>query len=112
VSVNNGRARLLRNDRPSGSHWLQVRLVGTHSNRSGIGSRVRVTAGGVRQTIWVRSGSSYCSANDLKAYFGLGSAARIEGLEVRWPSVETESVRDVPVDRVVTVREGQGIVER
>jgi hypothetical protein len=112
VSVNSGPARLLRNDGPSGSHWLQVRLVGTRSNRSGIGGRVRVAAGGVRQTSWVRSGSSYCSANDLKAYFGLGRVDRIDRLEVRWPSGETETVPDVPVDRVATIREGQGLVRR
>jgi len=109
VNVNNAPARLLRNDLPRGNHWLQMRLVGTRSNRMGIGSRVRVEAGGMRQTSWVRSGSSYCSANDLKAYFGMGSAARVDRIEVRWPNGETEIVRDIPVDRIVTVREGQGI---
>jgi hypothetical protein len=110
VTENNGPARLLRNDRPPGNHWLQVQLVGARSNRSGIGSRVRIEAGGVRQTSWVRSGSSYCSASDLKAYFGLGAATRIDRLEVRWASGETEVVAGVPVDQVVTIREGQGIV--
>jgi enediyne biosynthesis protein E4 len=109
VGVNNGPARLLRNDLPRGSHWLQVRLVGTRSNRLGIGSRIRLDAGGMRQVGWVRSGSSYCSANDLKAYFGLGHATRIDRMEVRWPNGVTESVRDVPIDRFVTIREGQGV---
>jgi hypothetical protein len=111
VSENNGPAHLLRNDLPGGKHWLQVRLAGTASNREGIGSRVRIEAGGVRQTSWVRSGSSYGSANDLKAYFGLGRTSRIDRLEVRWPTGETETVRSVPVDQVVTLREGQGRVD-
>jgi hypothetical protein len=109
VSVNDGPARVLRNDLPKGNHWLQVRLVGTRGNRDGIGSRVRLEAGGVRQTSWVRSGSSYCSSNDLKAYFGLGHVSRIDRLEVRWPNGEIETARDVPVDQVVTIREGQGV---
>jgi hypothetical protein len=109
VSVNDGPARLLRNDLPAGNHWLQVNLIGTRSNRSGIGSRIRIEAGGVRQTGWVRSGSSYCSANDLKAYFGLGRANRIDRLEVRWPNGQTETVADVPIDQVVSIREGQGV---
>jgi hypothetical protein len=91
---------------------MLVRVIGTKSNRSGIGTRLTLTTGGRRQLREVQSGSSYLTQNDLRAHFGLGAANRSERLEIRWPSGTTEVVEDLPANHVITVREGEGIVGR
>jgi hypothetical protein len=88
--------------------WLTVRLIGTKSNRSAIGARVRSTAGGLTQVQEVRGGGSYYSQNDLRLHFGLGSASRVEALDVRWPSGLEEAWSNVDVNRLVTLKEGTG----
>jgi hypothetical protein len=125
VSVNNGRPMLLHNDPPSlrgapakgtatqeRRGWLAVRARGVKSNRSGIGTRVTVEAGGVRRQGWVRSGSSYGSASDLVAWFGLGAALKAERVTLRWPSGTVQTLTDVPVNREIRVEEGKGTVDR
>lgn len=91
---------------------MLVRVIGTKSNRSGIGTRLTLTTGGRRQLREVQSGSSYLAQNDLRAHFGLGAANRSERLEIRWPSGATEVVADLPANHVITVREGEGVVGR
>jgi hypothetical protein len=91
---------------------MLVRVIGTKSNRSGIGTRLTLTTGGRRQLREVQSGSSYLTQNDLRAHFGLGAANRSERLEIRWPSGATEVVEDLPANHVITVREGEGVVGR
>jgi hypothetical protein len=110
VSVCNGAPVLLRNDGTPGqrNHWLWVKPVGRKSNRDGIGTRITVVAGGVRQTGWVRSGSSYCSASDLKALFGLGQATEAESVELLWPSGRVDRLAHVAADQVLRVTEGHG----
>ncbi len=110
VSVCNGTPVLLRNEGAGGSrnHWLWVKPTGGRSNRDGIGTRITVAAGGLRQTGWVRSGSSYCSASDLKALFGLGAATEAERVELAWPSGHVDRHSHVPADQVLRVTEGQG----
>jgi hypothetical protein len=71
-----------------------------------------VEAGGVRRRGWVRSGSSYGSAGDLVAWFGLGAAARAERVTLRWPSGTVQTLTDLPVDREIAVQEGKGILDR
>jgi hypothetical protein len=110
ASACNGRPMLLRNDGGNRNHWLKVRLVGTKSNRGGLGSRITVQARGRRQHGWVRSGSSYCSSSELSALFGLGEATRVARVVVRWASGAEEEVRDVAADRLLVLREGHGIV--
>jgi hypothetical protein len=105
VSVCDGKAMLLRNDTPHRHHWLAVRTRGTTSNRDGLGTRVTVEAGGVRQRGWVRSGSSYLSASDRVAWFGLGAASRVERVHLRWPSGVRQTLTDVPTDRELLVVE-------
>jgi enediyne biosynthesis protein E4 len=110
--TNNGQtADLLRNDGGSTLNALLVRVVGTQSNRDGIGTQLRLTAGMQTQIREVRAGSSYLGQNDLRQQFGLGSMARAERLEVRWPSGRTEVIRDIPANLIVTIREGNGIVD-
>ncbi|MGA2600502.1 MAG: CRTAC1 family protein [Bryobacteraceae bacterium] len=96
---------LWKQTRRAAGHWILLQLAGTKSNRSAIGARVTVTAGGRKQVDEVRSGGSYLSQSDLRLHFGLGEAARIESVEVRWPSGAQTVLKDVGVDRVVRVSE-------
>ena len=97
-----------RLDRASAAHWISVQLVGTASNRSAIGARVRVVIPGAVLRQDVRGGGSYYSQNDLRQHFGLGSAARVERVEVRWPNGREESWSGLEVDRLHTLKEGSG----
>ncbi len=81
-----GRPMILRNHGIPGRHWISIELAGTKSNRLALNARVKVTAGGMTQTDEVHSGGSYLSQNDLRLHFGLGSATKIDSIEVRWPS--------------------------
>jgi hypothetical protein len=101
---------LIRNDAPTGNHWLKVRLEGTKSNRSAIGARVLVRYGGKVQAQEVMSQSSYCSVNDPRLHFGLGPATSAD-VEVRWPSELVESFKSVAANQLVTLREGVGQVK-
>ena len=89
--------------------WLNVKLVGTRSNRSAIGARVTVTADSRRQVREVLSGSSYISQSDLRQHFGLGAARRISEIEVRWPSGLVDGIQDVDADKFIVIEEGKGI---
>lgn len=93
------------------NHRILFKLIGTKSNRAAIGARVTIHAGGMTQFDEVRSGASYLSQNDLRLHFGLGSASRIDLVEVRWPAGKTESFKDVAADKIYTITEGQGISE-
>jgi len=109
----NERYSLLRCDGGNRNHWVQLRLIGTRSNRSAIGARVRVNAGGRTQTAEVVSGGSVMSQNDLRLHFGLGSASRIDWIEILWPRGETpERFETVNADKILTLREGEGIISR
>lgn len=102
---------LLRNDGGNKNSWLKVKCIGTRSNRSAIGTRVRVVADGRAQIDEVMSGSSYISQNDLRLHFGLGRAAKVDLFEVRWPSGLQESIRDIAANQLIFIREGEGIVK-
>ncbi len=101
---------LIRADVSNGNNWLKVKLAGVESNRTAIGARVDVTAGGLRQSQVVQSQSSYYSVNDLRLHFGLGRAARADSVTIRWPSGRREELANVRANRVVLVEEGRGIV--
>ena len=105
VANNNQRGLLLRNDGGNRQHWLSVRTVGTHSNRNGIGARIRVVAGQLQQVEEVRSGSSYLSQNALRVHFGLGAHTRVDRVEIRWPSGVEQVLEDVAVDQFLTIQE-------
>jgi len=100
---------LLRNDLAGGAHWLKVKLEGVESNRSAIGARVTAHYGGKMQSQAVTSQSSFYSSNDRRLHFGLGSATRAD-LTIRWPNGKQERVENVAADRLVTIREGSGMV--
>ena len=104
----NDRPDLYRTESDPSRHWLLVKLVGTQSNRSAIGARVRCTAGGVTQVQEVRGGGSYMSQNDLRVHFGLAGAAAVDRLQVRWPNGREEEWMGIAADRILTVTEGTG----
>ena len=98
---------LFRLDRDNDNHWTTIQLSGVHCNRSAIGARVRVVAGGLNQIDEVRSGGSYYSQNDFRLHFGLGQASKIDLLEVRWPDGKTDTHRDLVVDRLLKIEESR-----
>ena len=100
---------LLHNTTRNGNHWLTVRTIGARSNRDGIGARVRVRAGGRDQIREVKTSGSYASASDPRVHFGLGTASKIESLELKWPSGARQVFTDVPEDRIVVVHEEEGL---
>ncbi|HXW18333.1 MAG TPA: CRTAC1 family protein [Candidatus Acidoferrales bacterium] len=107
ISTNGGAALLFHNTGAT-NHRLRIKLVGTSSNRDGIGATVRLAAGADTQTQMLRSGSSYLSSNELVLTFGLGAHAKADTIEVRWPSGKTDRLTDVNADQILTIKEGAG----
>jgi hypothetical protein len=103
---------LLRNDCRSGNNWLKVKCIGTKSNRSAIGARVRVVTGRHSQINEVMSGSSYLSQNDFRLHFGLGQARQADLVEVRWPLGLLESLKNVDANQLLVLQEGHGMIRR
>ncbi len=110
ITTNHGPAYVFRNDGGNRNHWLRVRTVGTRSSRDGLGAVVRVTSAGGKQWAMVRSGSSYCSQSQMAPTFGLGPDKVVQSLEIDWPSGVKQHFANVPVNQVVTVEEGKGLV--
>jgi hypothetical protein len=99
---------LFRLDVKTAAHWVMLKLVGTKSNRSAIGARVKLTADGVTRVEEVRGGGSYYAQNDLRIHFGLGEVTHIDRIDVRWPSGLEETLSGIQIDRLTTVKEGSG----
>jgi hypothetical protein len=116
VNCVNDYPQLLRCDSKLANNWIKVRTMGTKSNRSGIGARIVCTThlpGETkphRQIDEVRSGGGYFSQNDLRVHFGLGKADKVDLLEIRWPSGQVDTLKDVKANQVVYVKEGEGII--
>ena len=99
------RARLLRNQSASPGHWLTLKLAGTRSNRDGFGAQIKVSAAG---RVWVaeaRCPTSYVFQQDPRLHFGLGAAAQVDRIEVRWPSGQTQALTNVPTDQILRIEE-------
>jgi enediyne biosynthesis protein E4 len=109
MTTNGGRAWLFHSEGGT-NHSLRVKLVGTKSNRDGIGAVVRITSGGAKQWQMLRSGSSYLSQSELVLTFGLGAAKKVDVVEVQWPSGQVDKISPSPADQTITVEEGQGVV--
>src|SRR6185437_7327819 len=118
VVINNldGAPVLLRNVNPDHHHWVEFNLVGAAnekgkggSPRDAVGATVYVTANGLRQREDVLSGGSYLSSSDMRVHFGLGDAAKVDAVEIHWPSGAVDTVKPAAVDRIYTVEEGKGI---
>jgi hypothetical protein len=100
---------LLHNTTHNDNHWLMIRVIGSKSNRDGIGARLRLTTGGQTQIREVKTAGSFASSNDPRVHFGLGPAENIERLEILWPSGEKQSFQGVPVDRFLVIHEEEGM---
>jgi hypothetical protein len=109
ITANGGPAVLFRNDGTT-NHALRIKLVGTKSNRDGIGSVVLVRSGSNSQKSMLRSGSSYLSASELLLTFGLGNATKADSIVIQWPSGATDHLTNVNSDQIITVQEGAGVI--
>jgi hypothetical protein len=105
-----GPAYLFRNDRANSNNWLRVRVSGTRTNRSGLGTVVRVSSGSGTQWQVVKSGSSYASQSELTLTFGLGSDTRVTKLAVEWPSGASQMFADIASNQSLTVDEARGLL--
>jgi hypothetical protein len=108
VSNMNALPSLLVNDVRNGNHWIAFRAIGVKSNRDGIGAKITVKAGARTLMDEVRSGSSYISNSDMRVHFGLGTFAKIDGVQVRWPSGLLEEFGNLSADAIHTLKEGSG----
>jgi hypothetical protein len=115
VNTVNDYPQLLRCDVATGNNWIKVRTIGVKSNRSGIGARLRCVTHPPdeprphQQIDEVRSGGSYLSQNDLRIHFGIGKAEKVDLLEIRWPSGQIDTLKDIKPNQLIFVKEGQGI---
>ena len=112
--INNldGPPQLLRNDGGNTNNSVLIRTVGGKSNRDGIGARIKIISGDLSQVGEVYSGGSYLSQSDLRVQFGLEKRTRIDMIEVHWPSGVVDKVTNVSANKIVTIKEGQGIVDQ
>ncbi len=111
MTTNGGPAVLFRNEGAT-NHSLRIKLVGTRSNRDGIGATATVNAGGEKQSLMLRSGSGYLSASELVLTFGLGQRRVADEIELRWPSGQVDHLSRVAAGQTITVREGEGIIQQ
>jgi hypothetical protein len=117
ISNMNASSSLLVNDVRNSNHWIAFHLIGSsyaasqkhRSARDAIGARITMKAGARLFVDEVRSGSSYDSNNDMRVHFGLGSASKLDSMQVRWPSGLTEKFDGLAVDKIHTLKEGSGI---
>ena len=113
LSTNGGPVYLFRNDAQGGAaasnRSLRMKLIGTKSNRDGIGATVKLTAGGETQTEMLRSGSSYLSASEVVLTFGLGQHDKADTIEIHWPSGQADRLSGVAAGETISVTEGKGI---
>ncbi|MDQ2856847.1 MAG: CRTAC1 family protein [Acidobacteriota bacterium] len=107
-----GSPQLLRNDCGNTNNSVLIKMVGVKSNRDGIGARVKVISGDLAQLDEVRSGTSYLSQSDLRLHFGLEKRTKIDLVEVRWPSGIVDRVKNLSANRILTIKEGKGLIEQ
>ena len=112
VSNNGGVPQLFRNDGGNANHWLEILLIGTKSNRDGVGARLKVSAGDLLLYDQRKGGMSYQSAQDPRLHFGLGQRSKIDSVEITWPSGIVTKLANLASDQIIAVQEGTGIVKR
>lgn len=110
VVNNNGPAQYLRNQNETSHHWILISLKGVKSNADGVGARVILKSGNTRQIREARHGSGYLSQMDPRIHFGLGAMARVDELEVVWPSGIRQKFKDLAGDQWITITEGQSVI--
>jgi enediyne biosynthesis protein E4 len=112
VSNNGQPPQLLRNDGGNFNHWLQLFLIGTRSNRDAVGARVKVTAGDLILYNERKGGMSYQSAQDPRLHFGLGQCSTVDQIEIKWPSGELTSLKNLKSNQILAIEEGKGLVHQ
>jgi len=110
INVSATYPEILRNDGGSANNWLEVKLVGTKSNRDGTGAALKLTTEGFVEYQQAKGGMSYMAAHDQRIHFGLGQRKTIDSLEISWPSGTVDKLTNVPINEIITVKEGTGIV--
>jgi hypothetical protein len=111
LTANGGPARLFRNDGGNRNHWIRLALVGSESNRSAIGAKVRLESGGKAQMRQLFPAKGYLSSVEFPLTFGLGKKDMATRVEIRWPSGVVTELKDLKAGRVYRVEEGRGVVE-
>jgi hypothetical protein len=106
----NAMPELLRCESSNSNNWIKIKAVGTKSNRSGIGARIKCVTEEGFQIDEVRSGGSYYSQNDLRVHFGIGKAQKVKLIEIRWPSGQVDTLTDVAANKIIFVKEGSGLI--
>jgi enediyne biosynthesis protein E4 len=106
VANNEDPPLLLRNQGAPGNHFLNLKLVGTKSNRDAMGARIRLRVAGHWQIREIEGGGSYLSQSDLRAHFGLGRATKADEVDVAWPSGQHQAFHDLAADTFYQIREG------
>ncbi|MEO6966567.1 MAG: CRTAC1 family protein [Acidobacteriaceae bacterium] len=109
VTTNGGPAVLFRNEGAT-NRSLRIKLIGTKSNRDGIGAVAIVHSGTITQKLMLRSGSSYLSSSELVLTFGLGESSKADSIEIHWPSGAIDRLTNVNANQIITIKEGAGIV--
>ncbi|MDT5157465.1 MAG: enediyne biosynthesis protein [Acidobacteriota bacterium] len=107
-----GPPQLLRNDGGNANNSVLIKTIGVKANRDGIGARVKIVSGDLVQVDEVRSGGSYLSQSDLRLHFGLGARTKIDLIEVRWPGGAVDKITGASAGKILTIKEGQGLVEQ
>jgi hypothetical protein len=110
INIRGDYPELLRNDGGNANHFLEVLLIGTKSNRDGIGASLKLTSEGFVHVEQAKGGMSYMSASDPRIFFGLGKRSKIDSLEITWPSGQVDRLTNLAVDQIIAVKEGVGIV--
>ena len=111
VAVNNGAPVLLRNIAAKANHWLGIKLVGKKANSDAIGARIIWQAGDLKRSKLTTAGGSYLASHDPREVLGIGSRPKMDRLEIRWPqpSGRVEVFTELPINRYITIVEGEGI---
>ena len=107
VTTSNGPAHLYRNDGGNRNHWIKLKLVGTKSNRNGIGAKITVKSKSGMQTRTLKSGCSYCSQSELSTIFGIGHDSQIDVIEVNWPSGVVDRLVNMKPNQLLLIEEGK-----
>jgi hypothetical protein len=106
VTNQNSLPELLINRSPGNNHWLMVKLVGTQSNRDGLGARLKLTPSGALPIYnHATTSTGFGASSDSRVHFGLGASDRVERLEIRWPSGIVQTLTGLKADQILTVRE-------
>ena len=113
IGNNGGAPVLLKNNAGEGNHWIGVLLQGTTCNRDAIGATLTWSANGTIRRRFKSNGGSYLSSHDMREVLGIGTASKVDWIEIKWPapSGRVERLTDVPIDRYVTIVEGQGRIK-